>query len=70
MVDGEDEPVMRARASGGTLKVTILVFREPLGVDLAGVAMVDGDGVVKVEDSGCLFEIDGRSRALQVRWHR
>lgn len=34
---------MRASASGATLRVTILVFREPLGVDLAGVA-IPSDG--------------------------
>jgi hypothetical protein len=34
---------IRFKAPGSTLRVTILVFREPFGVDLAGVAMaVDG----------------------------
>lgn len=42
--------MMRASASGETLRVTIRVFREPLGVDLAGVAMVDGSDVAKVGD--------------------
>jgi len=31
---------IRASASGATLRVTILVFREPLGVALAGVAII------------------------------
>lgn len=36
---------IRARASGATVSVTILVFREPLGVDLTGVAIA-GNGIV------------------------
>lgn len=37
---------IRARASGATLRVTILVFREPLGVALAGVAMMEDECIV------------------------
>lgn len=40
---------IRASASGATLRVTILVFREPFGVDLAGVAMAGGDYVLSID---------------------
>jgi hypothetical protein len=58
---------IRASASGATLRVTILVFREPLGVDFAGVA-ISGDGyilsidVVKLVWPAAVMEVD------QARW--
>jgi hypothetical protein len=58
---------IRASASGATLRVTILVFREPLGVDFAGVA-ISGDGyilsidVVKLVWPVAVMEVD------QARW--
>lgn len=43
---------IRFRASGATLRVTILVFREPFGVDLAGVAITVDEYVFAKADMG------------------
>jgi hypothetical protein len=40
---------IRARASGATLRVTILVLREPLGVALAGVAIIYDEYIVSMD---------------------
>jgi hypothetical protein len=40
---------IRASASGATLSVTILVFREPLGVALAGVAIIYDSYIVLID---------------------
>lgn len=57
---------IRARASGATLRVTILVFREPLGVALAGVAIMEDEDIVSIDMArsiwaGAVME-DGQAR--------
>ena len=46
---------IRASASGATLRVTILVFREPLGVALAGVAIMEDEDIVSIDMARMIF---------------
>jgi hypothetical protein len=58
---------IRARASGATLRVTILVFREPFGVDLAGVA-ISGDKYILSIDVVRLIWTVAVMGVAQSRW--
>lgn len=57
---------IRASASGATLRVTILVFREPLGVALAGVAIMEDEDIVSIDMARSIFAVavmeDGQAR--------
>jgi len=57
---------IRASASGATLRVTILVFREPLGVALAGVAIMEDEYIVSIDMARLIFAVavmeDGQAR--------
>jgi hypothetical protein len=48
---------IRARASGATLRVTILVFREPLGVALAGVAIMEDEDLVSIDMARSIWAV-------------
>jgi hypothetical protein len=48
---------IRASASGATLRVTILVFREPLGVALAGVAITEDDYFVSIDMARLIWAV-------------
>jgi len=60
---------IRASASGATLRVTILVFREPLGVALAGVA-INYDRYIVLIDMGRLVWAVGSDLRRSARSHQ
>ena len=52
-----ESDTIRASASGATLRVTILVFREPLGVALAGVAIMEDEDIVSIDMARLIFAV-------------
>ena len=52
-----ESDTIRASASGATLRVTILVFREPLGVALAGVAIMEDEDDVSIDMARLIFAV-------------